>query len=236
MNYSHSLISASLVKRYKRFLADVVLDDGTPLTVHVPNTGSLMGCVDPGLPVRLSDSLNDQRKYRYTLEQVILPTGRVGVNTHIANQLVGESLKGGLLPSFKSFKSMQAEVKYGQENSRIDWLLTDDFNNRCFVEVKNVTAAVENGIGFFPDAPSERATKHCRELVRIIEEGARAAIIFCVQRSDVTEVQPAEHIDPVYAKALRDAQRQGVELYALGADLSDTSVHLVRELPVRCAL
>jgi sugar fermentation stimulation protein A len=234
MNYQQPLISATLIKRYKRFLADVTLLDGSLLTVHVPNTGSLLGCVDPGLPVRLSDSLNEERKYRFTLEQVILPTGRVGVNTHIANQLVGEALKKGLINGLSGFTTMQAEVKYGHENSRIDWLLTDTENNRCFVEVKNVTAAVESGIGFFPDAPSERAVKHCRELIRIVNEGHRAAMIFCVQREDVEIVEPADHIDPQYGKAIREALHAGVELYALSASLSDEVVHLTKELPVRC--
>ena len=234
MNYQQTLISATLIKRYKRFLADVTLTDGSCLTVHVPNTGSLLGCVDPWLPVRLSDSLNEERKYRFTLEQVILPSGRVGVNTHIANHLVGEALKKGLINSLTGYNSMQAEVKYGHENSRIDWLLTNDENQRCFVEVKNVTAAVDSGVGFFPDAPSDRAVKHCRELIRIVGEGHRAAMIFCVQRDDVEFVQPADHIDPQYGKAIREALQAGVELYALAADLNDDSVYLTKELPVRC--
>ncbi|KRH78614.1 sugar fermentation stimulation protein A [Ferrovum sp. JA12] len=150
MHYQQNLIAATLVKRYKRFLADVILSDGSSLTVHVPNTGSLMGCVEPGLEVRLSDSHNRDRKYRFTLEQVVLEQSRVGVNTHHANQLVGEALEAGLIPSLRAFTSRRAEVKYGQEKSRIDWLLKDEMGHSCYVEVKNVSAAVAGRVGGFP--------------------------------------------------------------------------------------
>ncbi|MDE2259136.1 MAG: DNA/RNA nuclease SfsA, partial [Betaproteobacteria bacterium] len=152
MEFSRPLIPALLQRRYKRFLADVRLEDGTDLTVHVPNTGSLLGCAEPGLRIGLSDSGNPARKYRYTWEQVNVGRARVGINTHWANQLVGEAIDQGLLGTLSGYAKRRAEVRYGEENSRIDWLLSHPGRPDCYVEVKNVTAAVDQGITVFPDA------------------------------------------------------------------------------------
>jgi sugar fermentation stimulation protein A len=234
MEFAQPLIPALLQKRYKRFLADVRLEDGTELTVHVPNTGSLLGCVEAGLRVWLSDSGNLERKYRYTWEQVSVGSARVGINTHRANGLVGEAMDSGLLELLSGYDGRRAEVRYGEENSRIDWLLTHPGRPNCYVEVKNVTAAVEAGIALFPDAVSTRGTKHLREMMRRVAEGERSVLVFCVQRDDVSEVRPADCIDPEYGQTLREALRAGVEAVACGATLSDRNILLTRLIPIIC--
>ncbi|NDU91165.1 MAG: DNA/RNA nuclease SfsA [Ferrovum sp.] len=234
MDFPQPLIPALLVERYKRFLADVRLEDGTGLTVHVPNTGSMLGCTDAGLRVWLSDSGNPERKYRLTWEQVSVGPARVGINTHRANALVGEALDSGLLETLAGYAERRAEVRYGEENSRIDWLLTHPGRPNCYVEVKNVTASVEAGVALFPDAVSARGTKHLREMMRRVAEGERAVLVFCVQRDDVSEVRPADSIDPEYGQTLREALHGGVEAVACAATLSDQQILLTRLIPIIC--
>ncbi|MDE1989969.1 MAG: DNA/RNA nuclease SfsA [Betaproteobacteria bacterium] len=234
MEFPVPLQPAQLVRRYQRFLADVVLPGGEPLTVHVPNTGSLLGCVAPGLPVWLSDSGNPERRCRFTWEQVAVGEARVGINTHRANALVGEALEAGLLPDLIHYSTKRAEVRYGIEKSRIDWLLSGPGLPDCYLEVKNVTAAVEQGIALFPDAVSTRGTKHLRELMGMVREGARAVLVFCVQRDDVAEVRPADAIDPDYGRTLREALEGGVEAYALRATLDERGVRLTHLIPIFC--
>ena len=234
MDFPQPLIPALLVKRYKRFLADVRLEDGTEMTVHVPNTGSLLGCAEAGLRIWLSDSGNSERKYRFTWEQVCVGSARVGINTHRANGLVGEALDGGLLQMLSGYDGRRAEVRYGVENSRIDWLLTHPGRPNCYVEVKNVTAAVEAGVALFPDAVSMRGTKHLREMMRCVAGGERAMLVFCVQRDDVSEVRPADSIDPEYGRTLREALEAGVEAVACAATLSDRKILLTRLIPIIC--
>ncbi len=234
MEFSQPLIPALLHRRYKRFLADVRLEDGTDLTVHVPNTGSLLGCTQPGLRIGLSDSGNPARKYRYTWEQVQVGKALVGINTHLANQLVGEAIDQGLLGTLSGYAKRRAEVRYGEENSRIDWLLSHPGRPDCYVEVKNVTAAVDQGIAVFPDAVSTRGTRHLRELMREVAHGQRAVLVFCVQRDDATEVRPADNIDPEYGQTLREAIKAGVEVVACRATLSDRKILLTHLIPILC--
>lgn len=232
MNYDSPLLEAILLRRYKRFLADVRLPDQTELTVHVPNTGSLLGCLEPGSRVWIRDSGNPGRRYRHTWEQVQVKQARVGINTHLANALVGEALDEGLVPTLRPYTQRRAEVVYGTEGSRIDWLLTGPGLKQCFLEVKNVTAAVQDGVALFPDAVSVRAQKHLRELMAQVEAGQRSVLVFCVQRDDVQTVAPADLIDPVYGKLLRQAVQTGVEVLGLGAVLSDVAVTLTHSLAV----
>ncbi len=232
MNYASPLIEAVLLRRYKRFLADVRLPDQTECTVHVPNTGSLLGCQEPGSPVWIRDAGQAGRRYRYTWEQVQVRGGRVGINTHLANALVGEALDLGLFPTLRGYSQRRAEVAYGSEGSRVDWYLTGADLQPCFLEVKNVTAAAQGGIALFPDAVSLRAQKHLRELMAQVAAGYRCVLVFCVQREDVTTVAPAEEIDPAYAALLRQAEKAGVELIGAGAALSNVAVTLTRQLPV----
>ncbi|MGB0712925.1 MAG: DNA/RNA nuclease SfsA [Gammaproteobacteria bacterium] len=233
MKFEHPLLHARLIRRYKRFLADVEMDDGSTMTVHTPNTGSMLGCQDPGAEVWLLDSGNPKRKYRFGWELVRVAGGaRVGVNTGRANHLVDEALRAGRLPALGPFSGLRREVRYGQERSRIDILLERANGGLCYVEVKNVTAAVSDGVALFPDAVSARGTKHLRELMYMVGQGHDAAVVFCVQREDVDEVRPADEIDPEYGETLRRAVAAGVKALALGARMDDEGLELVRELPV----
>ncbi len=236
MHFPDPLIPGELLRRYKRFLADVRLDGGETVTAHCPNTGSMLGVNRPGSRVWLSRSDNPRRKLAYTLELVeaeplaARTPSWAGIHTGRANALVREALELGRLPELAGFDGIRAEARLG-ERSRTD-LLLDFAGQPCFLEVKNVTAAVSKGEGFFPDAVSERATRHLRELTAVVGAGARAAVVFCVQRDDVARVRPADHIDPVFGQALRAARRSGVELYALGASVSPVEISLIRRLEV----
>ena len=235
MRFPAPLESAWLIRRYKRFLADVTLDDGSTLTAHCPNTGSMLGCHTPGARVWLSRSDNPKRKYAYTWEMVELEEGvLVGVNTGRSNALVREAIESGVIGELAGYDDIRAEVRYGEERSRVDFLLSRD-DSRCYVEVKNVTAAVERGIALFPDAVSTRGTRHLRELIATLRESRRRAVLcFCVQRPDVHEVRPADAIDPDYGRTLRDALDAGVEVIAYRATLCPDCVVLAERIPVLC--
>lgn len=236
MKFDTPLLKGTLERRYKRFLADVRLSTGERVTAHCPNTGSLLGCAEPGFEVWLSHSSKPGRKYPHTWELVKV-RGRVtvGINTGRSNRLVHEALTGGVITRLQGYRQIRREVRFGRENSRVDLVLEDGGKKPpCFVEVKNVTAAVEKGIAVFPDAVSARGTRHLRELARAVEAGNRAAICFCVQRSDVVEVRPADQIDPVYGAALRQAVAAGVEAMAYRARVSPRGIALVDEVPVVC--
>ena len=232
MTFDDSLTAGRLIRRYQRFLADVALGSGETVTAHCPNTGSMLGLKQAGNRVWLSRSANPKRKLAWTWELVEpVPGVLVGVHTGRANGLVREALEAGLIPELAGFDGVRPEARLSAR-SRTDLLL--DFAGRpCFVEVKSVTAAVEGDTGFFPDAVSERASKHMDELAEAVGRGARAAVVFCVQREDVAAVRPADHIDPAFGQALRRAAGVGVELFALGARLTPASIKLERRLPVR---
>lgn len=235
MRFPAPLVAARLIKRYKRFLADVTLHDGTALTAHCPNTGSLFGCQTPGSRVWLSRSGNPKRKYAYTWELVELADGTmVGINTGRSNALVREAIESGVIGELAGYDEVRPEVRYGDENSRADFLLTGRIG-ACYVEVKNVTAAVDDGIALFPDAVSTRGTRHLRELMAsLCQAGQRAVLCYCVQRSDVHEVRPADDIDPDYGRTLREALDAGVEVIAYRAKLNPEAVGLVERIPVVC--
>lgn len=231
MRFSRPLVIGTLLRRYQRFLADVRLDTGEVVTAHCPNTGSMLGLKAPGNRVWLSPADNPARKLAWTWEMVEADGVAVGINTGRANGLVREALEAGLIAQLAGFSSCRAEAPLSAR-SRTDLLLQFPAGP-CFLEVKSVTAAVAEGVGFFPDAVSDRAARHVRELAEAVSGGARAAVVFCVQRGDVESVRPADHIDPVFAQALRQAAGQGVELYALGASVSPAGIRLERPLPVR---
>ncbi|MCB1956261.1 MAG: DNA/RNA nuclease SfsA [Rhodocyclaceae bacterium] len=231
MRFEDPLLEGRLIRRYQRFLADVDTGSGV-VTAHCPNTGSMAGCADPGLRVWLSPSRNPARKLAWTWEMVETQGGALaGIHTGRANGLVREAVEAGLLPALAGYGRFRPEVRYG-EGSRIDWLLEADERAPCFVEVKNVTAAVEGGIGYFPDAVTERGRKHLHALQAEVAAGHRAALVFCVQRDDVAEVRPADHIDAAYGVALREAVSAGVEVFALGAALTPVGIVLERQLAV----
>nr|WP_207161034.1 DNA/RNA nuclease SfsA [Halorhodospira halophila] len=229
------MTEARLVRRYRRFLADVEDASGQQWTVHCPNTGSMLGCTEPGARVWLSHSTRPGRKYAQTWELVELPGEVVvGVHTGRANALVGEALDAGLLPELSGYASRRREVRVPDAPMRADWLLEGHPGGEppCFVEVKNVTAAVEHGRALFPDAVTERGRRHLEVLTEWVRGGGRAALVFCVQRSDAQEVRPAEAIDPRYADALRAAAAEGVEIRAVRLHPSATGIRPDCALPV----
>ncbi|HMX16367.1 MAG TPA: DNA/RNA nuclease SfsA [Rhodocyclaceae bacterium] len=225
-----TLAEGRLVRRRNRFVAEVAFD-GEVVEAHCPNTGSMLGCREPGSRVWLSPAANPARKLAWTWEIVEADGTLVGINTGRSNHLVREAIEAGRVPPLAGYQRIRPEVRYG-EGSRIDLLLEAGGRPPCWVEVKNVTAAVADGIGHFPDAVTERGAKHLREMSVRVAAGDRAMLVFCVQRSDVAEVRPADHIDPAYGRALRTALASGVEAIALGAEVSPAAISLVRQLPV----
>lgn len=234
MQFIEPLIAGILIKRYKRFLADVELTDGRVVTAHTPNTGSMRGCCEPGARVWLRDSGDGRRKYPLTWELVeAVPDTLVGINTGLTNTLAREGIELGLVGELQGYSRIRQEVRYGAERSRIDLLLEDERRGKCYVEVKNVTLA-EEGIALFPDAVSSRGTKHLRELTAMAQAGHRAVIFFCVQREDTGEMRPADAIDPAYGRTLRQAMLGGVEALAYSACVSTEGIMLQQALPVVC--
>lgn len=185
MQFSPELRSATFLRRYKRFLVDVRLDNGEEITVHCPNTGRMTNCLVEGSPCWLSDSQNPKRKYRYSLEWVTTQAGYwAGVNTHRANTLVVEAIQNDKISELGIYDALDTEIPYGEEKSRIDILLSYG-TERCYVEVKSVTLEGDAGVGYFPDAVSTRGQKHLRELIAVKERGHRAVLFFCVQHTEI---------------------------------------------------
>ncbi|KEI69992.1 DNA/RNA nuclease SfsA [Endozoicomonas elysicola] len=240
MKYDSHLSEARLIRRYKRFMADVELSDGSQITLHCPNTGSMKNCLYPGYRVWYSDSKNPKRKYPCTWEQAEIPVifdgeeriTLAGLNTGRANALVEELLMAGEVQELSEYQNIRREVRYGEENSRIDLLLQQEGLVDCYVEVKSVTLAMGDGFGLFPDAVTSRGTKHLRELTQMVAGGDRAVLFFCVQHTGIDRVSAAKEIDPVYAEALKKAVDAGVEVMAWGAEMSADKIELVRQLPV----
>ena len=231
MRFAEPLVEGRLVRRYQRFLAEVDTAAGR-VTAHCPNTGSMLGCAEPGMRVWLSPAANPARKLAWTWELVeALPGVVVGMHTGRSNGLVREAIEAGRVAELAGYGLIRPEVKYGA-GSRIDFLLQGPGRADCYVEVKNVTAAVEGGVGWFPDAVTARGARHLRELAAMVAAGHRAVLVFCVQRGDVAEVRPADHIDPAYGRALRDALAAGVEVLALGATVTPQAIALTRRLAV----
>lgn len=232
MKFAPPLQQATLLRRYKRFLADVELADGSTVTLHCPNTGSMKNCLAPGAPCWFSWSDNPRRKYPGTWEIATTPAGdRAGINTGRANALVAEAIATGVVAELQGYTAVRTEVKYGHENSRIDLLLSRG-ESRCYVEVKNCTLLEEDGMGYFPDSVSVRGTKHLRELMAVVAAGQRAVLFFCVQHSGIARVAAAAHIDPVYARTLAEAVAAGVEVMAYRAELAAAEIVLREALPV----
>ena len=230
MKFQAPLENAKLIKRYKRFLADVELASGEETTIHCPNTGSMKNCAEPGFGVWYSTSENKKRKYPYTWELAVTSAGHfIGINTNNANKLVKEALQAKRIQELANYSETQSEVKYGEENSRIDFLLKEAVYPDCYVEVKSVTL-LENGRGLFPDAVSTRGQKHLRELAHAAESGHRAVLLFCVQHTGIETVSVADQIDPDYAAAMQDALTRGVEVLVYGCEISAEKIELTHRL------
>lgn len=229
MIFTKPLLAATLLRRYKRFLADVRLADGTVLTVHCPNSGSMLGCAAPGIPACLSAADNPKRKYRHTLEMVKPRECWVGINTARSNDLVAEAVGLGLIRELIRCTKMEREV-VSSPGTRLDFRFWDG-DRPLFMEVKNCTLA-EKGNALFPDAVTSRGTRHLRELIALRHQGARAIIFYLVQRTDTERFMPAARIDPLYAATLGTAVQNGVEVLAYQAEVRPESINVTRPLPV----
>lgn len=232
MLFSPPLQQGTLIKRYKRFLADIELCDGSQITIHCPNTGSMRNCLFPGEKVWFSTSDNPKRKYPNTWELAQTDTGHlIGINTGRANALAAEAIADGVITELQGYSQLRREVKYGNENSRIDLLLEDARLGRCYIEVKSCTL-LEQQQGYFPDAVSTRGQKHLRELIEMVHLGHRAVLLFVVQHSGIDRVSAAKHIDPDYAQQLFQAHQAGVEILAYCTEMSTEGLHLAKSCPV----
>jgi sugar fermentation stimulation protein A len=226
MRFTPRLIRGTLLQRYKRFLADVRLTNGEIVTAHCTNTGSMMGCKDPGSVVYISKSANANRRLAYTWELIQANRTRVGINTMHPNRLVAEAVQSGLVRELCGYRTMRREVKVNT-HSRLDLCLEGD-SGYCFVEVKNVTLAIDGAA--FPDAVSERATKHLKELMRLRRKGHRAVIVFVIQRDDCDTFRPADEIDPQYGRWLRRAVKAGVEVLPYVARVTRKGILLTERI------
>lgn len=261
MQYSSKLVEGVLVRRYKRFLADVRLADGSVITAHIANTGAMSGLAEPGLRVWLRDSGSDSRKYPYSWELVEVGGTLISVNTGMTNAIARVGIEQGVVSELVGYGSIRAEVRHG--HCRLDFLLEEGAGlgdgasagrdegvginsntgldggagagrsscHPCYLEVKSVTLAAD-GVARFPDAVSVRGARHLDELERIAASGDRAAILFCVMRNDVREMRPADDIDPGFGKRLRDVIEAGVEALAYCAAVTLDSVVIERPLPL----
>lgn len=230
MRFETPLVPGTLIRRYKRFLADVCLEDGSVVTVLCPNTGSMRSCDLTGAPVLLSCHDSPTRKYSFTWEMIRIGRCWVGVNTGNPNAVVHEAIVCGKVPELSGYEEARREVRFGRENSRVDILLRKG-DLLCYVEVKNVTLHVGDGVAAFPDAVSERGAKHLRELGAMARAGHRAVMFYFLGRSDCDRVRPADEIDPGYGAELRRAARAGVEMLAYRAVVRPHGITLGRPVP-----
>jgi len=223
------LVQGILVKRYKRFLADVRLDNGKIVTAHCPNTGRMEGCSESGQPAYLSRHDNPKRKLKYTWELIEMPTSLVGVNTLVPNRLVFQSAQAGLIHELAGYETVEREVKIGS-NSRLDLRLSNGQKDQCYVEIKNCTL-VHDGLAQFPDAVTTRGLKHLNELERLVKSGCRCVMFYFIQRMDARAFKPADKIDPDYGKGLRRAVDRGVEVVAYDVAMDLAGIKLNRKIP-----
>lgn len=245
LKFDQRLESGVLIKRYKRFLADIEIinDKGLPetLTIHCPNTGAMTGCNIPGSQVWFSASDNPKRKYPNTWEILQTAEGhKACVNTLRANKLVEEAIVDHKIHELNGYASLAREVRYGEEKSRIDLFLSDHSADEppCYIEVKSVTLLMDEAfvgkphVGMFPDAVSTRGQKHLRELITMKEAGFRSVLLFCVNHTGIEEVRPADHVDPNYGRLLRLAAEKGVEIFAYGSEMSKSEITITGAIPV----
>ena len=234
MDFPQPLTRATLVARYKRFFADVVLEDGTELTAHCPNPGAMLGLNTPGLPAWVSASSDPKRKLAHTLELVEADGGVVGINTMHPNRLTAEALAAEAIPELAGYAGLRREVRYGT-NSRVDFLLTDPARPPCWLEVKNVHLMRQTGLAEFPDCVAARSLKHLRELSAMVAAGERAVMLFVVQRTDCAGFAACAELDPAYAAGLQEAAARGVEVLCYDCDISPLAIRIARRIPWRGA-
>ncbi len=232
MRIPSPLLKGTLIKRYKRFLADIALDSGEEITAHCANPGSMMAVAIEGAPVWVSEHHGKGRKLPYSWEMTKLGETLIPINTSNPNKIVEEAIEAGVIPELTGYGNHRREVKYG-EASRIDFLLDGGRRKEpCYVEVKNVHLSRQSGLAEFPDSVTKRGAKHLQELMRVKKEGARAVMLFIVQRSDCTRLQPARDLDPVYAQTLDSAEEAGVELLCYDCEVTLSEVVLRKPLEI----
>ncbi|MDH5485371.1 MAG: DNA/RNA nuclease SfsA [Gammaproteobacteria bacterium] len=232
MKFAGQLIEARLIKRYKRFLADVELADGEIMTVHCANTGAMTGCQPVHARVWLSHSANPKRKYAYSWELVELENQALAcINTAMTNRVAAEAIQRGLIKELQGYAHCQREVRYGTEGSRVDFLLSSA-SQQCFVEVKHVTLSLQPAVAAFPDAVTLRGQKHIRELVQQLEQGNRAVMLFVIMRTGVDQFTVADTIDADYAGLLREARGKGVEILAYKTGIDQQGIEIIAPVDV----
>lgn len=227
MKFEKPLIKGKLIRRYKRFLADIELEDGTVVVAHCTNTGTMKTCIEEGAAVMLSQHDDPKRKTKYTWELIFINGGWIGINTLIPNKLAFEALNTGTIQKLRGYTSIKREVKYGE--SRLD-LMAENEHEKCYIEVKNVTMK-QGKFALFPDAVSSRGLKHLNTLVNIKQNGHRAVMLYVIQRMDVVLFGAAKKIDPVYADKLTEAFESGVEIIPVQAIVSPDEIFLGKTLP-----
>lgn len=231
MDFPDPLLRGSLIKRYKRFMADVVLDSGETVTAHCANTGAMLGVQEPDSEVWLSPARNPDRKLKFTWELIRIGDGLVGINTAHPNKIVAHAIENGKIAELASYGTLRREVKYGK-NSRIDILLSDEGKPDCYVEIKNVHLMREAGLAEFPDSVSTRGAKHQGELAEMVKQGARAVTIYLCQREDCDRFALAADIDPDYAAAAAAARAVGVESLCYACTLTPSAIAVNRRLEI----
>ncbi len=227
MHFSTPLVPGKLIKRYKRFLTDVELEDGSTVIAHCTNSGSMKTCIEEGAPVYLTPVCDPKRKTKFTWEMIFINGGWIGINTSIPNLLAFEAVHDGKIEKLKGYTSIRREVKFG--DSRFD-VFAENGKEKCFIEVKNVTMK-DGRYAAFPDAVTTRGLKHLNTLIEVKKQGIRAVMLYVIQRMDVSIFTPAKDIDPEYAKALKKAYKAGVEIIPIQAEVSPEKIELVKELP-----
>jgi sugar fermentation stimulation protein A len=229
MNFKGKLIKGILIRRYKRFLADVQLENGEIILAHCTNSGSMKSCIEPGADVMLSPVDDPKRKTRYTWEMIKIDNSWVGVNTMNPNRLAFEEVSAGNIPGLEGYTRVQREVQF--EDSRFDLMATNE-HETCFIEVKNVTM-MENGIALFPDAVTERGRKHLETLMKVKQQNMRAVMLYVIQRTDTNIFMPAYNIDPGYAATMKKAVEAGVEIIPLQVLVTPETILPLKILPIQ---
>jgi len=229
MKFPSKLVRGILIQRYKRFLADVELEDGTVVVAHCTNSGSMKTCIEEGAPVYLSPAKDPKRKTKYTWEMIYINNAWIGVNTLVPNKLAFDAIVENQIPKLVGYTTVKREVKFG--DSRFDIYCEND-SKKCFVEVKNVTMKVGDG-ALFPDAVTTRGRKHLETLIEVKKQGMRAVMLYMIQRMDVDYFGTANHIDPEYGRSLKNAIDKGVEIIAVQVEVDPNEIKILRELPVK---
>jgi len=228
MNFQNKLIKGKLIQRYKRFLSDIELEDGTIVVAHCTNSGTMKSCIEEGAPVYLSPAADPNRKTKFTWEMIYMNGSWIGINTLIPNKLAFDAIKNGKIEKLKGYTYVKREVRFG--DSRFD-IYAENETEKCFIEVKNVTMKAGN-YALFPDAVTTRGRKHLETLIEVKKQGIRAVMLYVIQRMDVEVFGVARELDPEYAKVLSKAMHNGVEVIAMQAKVSPEEIVFNKELPV----